>query len=226
MPASPPLPQAPLPIFAYREEGAVAGEGTAVKIGDAVSTAEVWKEISHPPYFVGYRGAVTSGAHLIVFTKGAENWKITKTPAAIAAGSAWELDSDSGNHRILTVGKTDGTHAVVTVTDKFHPITNVVLEGTYTAAAGWTIDKLRYSPMKDGDKHYVTLAFTTTTPATGTMDVNVGKKTNLASASMEMGGDSNDRTEAIKFTAPKWVAGKTLNTEVATTADTQTVTSK
>ncbi len=220
-----PLPQAPLPIFAYREEGAVAGEGTAVKIGDAVSTAEVWKEISHPPYFVGYRGAVTNSAHMVVFMKGAENWKITKAPATVAAGSAWELDSDTANHRTLTVSKMTGDHAVITVTDKYHPVTSVTLEGTYTAA-GWTIDKARYSPVKDGDKHYVTLAFSTTTPATGTLDVSAGKKTSLATASVEMGGDSKDRTEAVKFTAPKWAAGKTVNAELANTADTQTVSSR
>ncbi len=221
-----PLPQAPLPIFAYREQGAVAGEGTAVKIGDAVSTAEVWKEISHPPYFVGYRGAVTSGAHLLIFAKGTEAWKITKAPAAVAAGSAWELDSDAGSHRTLTVNKIDGVHAIVAVKDSLRPLVSVTLEGSYTPAAGWTIDKARYSPVKDGDKHYVTLAFAAATPATGTMDVSAGKKTSLATASVEMGGDAADRTEALKFTAPKWAAGKTLSTEVAITADTQTVTSK
>lgn len=220
-----PLPQAPIPIFAYREAGAVAGEGTAVKIGDAVSTAEVWKEISHPPYFVGYRGAVTSGAHMAVFGKGSESWKITKAPAAVAAGSAWELDSDTGNHRTLTVDRMDGNHAIVSVVEKYHPMTRVVLEGTF-GAAGWTIEKARYSPVKDADKHTLTLAFTTTTPATGTMEVNVGKKTNLATASVEMGGDAADRTAAVTFTAPKWAAGKQMKEEVATTAGTQVVTSK
>ncbi len=220
-----PLPDAPVAIFAYREAGAVAGEGTAVKIGDAVSTAEVWKEISHPPYFVGYRGAVTNSAHMLVFTKGVENWKITKAPANVAAGSAWELDNDTGNHRTLTVSKMDGTHATIAVTDKFHPVMNVTMDATYTPT-GWTVDKVRYSPSKDGDKHHVTLAFTTTSPAAGTMDITAGKKTNLASASVEMGGDIKDHTEAVKFTAPKWAAGKTVNAEVATTSDTQTVTAK
>lgn len=220
-----PLPQAPVPIFAYREAGAVAGEGTAVRIGDAVSTAEVWKEISHPPYFVGYRGAVTSGAHMAVFGKGTEAWNITKAPASVAAGSVWELDSDSGNHRTLTVDRMDGAHAVVAVMDRFRPISRVVLEGTY-GAAGWTIDKVRYSPVKDADKHTLALAFTVTTPASGTMEVTVGKKTSLATASVEMGGDAADRTAAMKFTAPKWVAGKQMMEEVATTTGTQVVTSK
>ena len=44
-----PLPTAPMPVFAYREQAAVAGEGTALQIGDTVSTADVWQEISQPP---------------------------------------------------------------------------------------------------------------------------------------------------------------------------------
>ncbi len=220
-----PLPDAPVPVFAYREEGAVAGEGTAVKIGDTVSTAEMWKEISHPPYFVAYRGAITSAAHMVVFTKGAENWKITKAPATVAAGSAWELDGDTGDHRTLTVSKMDGTHAVITVLDRFHPLTSVTMEATY-APAGWTVDKVRYSPLKDGEKHYVTISFATTTPATATMELTAGKKTSLATASVETGGDSNDHTAAIKFTTPKWVAGKTVNTDVATTTEAQSLTAK
>ncbi len=220
-----PLPDAPVPVFAYREEGAVAGEGTAVKVGEVVSTAEMWKEISHPPYFVGYRGAITSSAHLLVFTKGAEDWKITKAPATVAPGSAWELDGNNGDHRTLTVSKMEGTHAIISLADKFHPMTNVVMDATYTHG-GWTIDKVRYSPLKDGEKHYVTLSFTTSTPATATMDLSVGKKTNLATASIETGGDGKDRTEAIQFTSPKWAADKTVHTDVVTTSDTQTMTSK
>ena len=220
-----PLPQAPLPVFAYREEGAVAGEGTAVKIGDAVSTAEVWKEISHPPYFMGYRGAVTGGAHMMVFLKGTETWKIVKAPTALATGSTWELETDTGNHRTLTVGKTDGTHATIAVTEKFRPLTNVVLDGSYTAG-GWTIDRVRYSPVKDSDKHGMTLSFAGTSPAAGTMEVMVGKKTGIASAAVERGGDAGSRSELVKFTAPKWAADKQLNEALTTSADTLTLTSK
>jgi len=46
------FPDSPMPVFAYREQAAVAGEGTAIQIGDAASSAEMWKEISRPPYFM------------------------------------------------------------------------------------------------------------------------------------------------------------------------------
>ena len=39
------------PVLMYRELGGVAGEGTALKIGNTVSTADVWTEISHAALF-------------------------------------------------------------------------------------------------------------------------------------------------------------------------------
>lgn len=220
-----PLPQAPVPIFAYREEGAVAGEGSALKIADAVSTAEVWKEISKPPYFVGYRGAVTNSAHMLVLGRGSESWTITKAPAVITAGGTWELDAETGGHRTLIIDKTDGTHATISVADRMRPLTRVVMTATRTAN-GWTVDTLRYSPVKDGDKHSMTLAFTATTPGTGTLDITAGKKTKIASASLETGGTAAKHSQAIRFSSPAWVAGKQVSEQATVTADTLTVTAK
>lgn len=220
-----PLPQAPVPVFAYREEGAVAGEGTAIKIGDAVSTAAVWTEISKPPYFVGYRGAITSGAHMLVLMRGSESWKITKAPATIAAGSTWELDNETGNHRTLTIDKTDGTHATISLVDRMHPITRTTMTATRTAN-GWTVDSLRLSPMKEADKHFMTLTFATTTPGTGTLEITAGKKAKIATASIEMGGTADDHKQAIRFTAPGWVAGKQLAEQTTTTPETLVITTK
>jgi hypothetical protein len=47
------------PVLMYRGRPAVAGEGTALKIGKAVSVADVWTEISQPPSFVAYHGALS-----------------------------------------------------------------------------------------------------------------------------------------------------------------------
>ncbi|MGI4854591.1 MAG: hypothetical protein ACRYF4_11170 [Janthinobacterium lividum] len=220
-----PLPQAPVPVFAYREEGAVAGEGTAIKIGDAVSIAPVWTEISKPPYFVGYRGAITNSAHMLVLMKGAESWKITKAPPTIAAGSTWELDGETGNHRTLTIDKTDGTHATISLVDRMHPLTRTVLTATHTAD-GWTMDSLRLSPLKEGDKHFMTLTFTAATPATGILEITAGKKTKVASASVEMSNTAGETRKAIKFTAPAWVAGKQVAEQTTTSPDTLVITTK
>ena len=109
-----PLPDAPVPVFAYRELGALAGEGTALKVGNAVSTAEVWKEYAHPPYFVPYRGAVTSSAHTLVFYRGTQTWTVSKYPTALTTGSTWELDDDRHDHLILKIEKVDGPKFTIT----------------------------------------------------------------------------------------------------------------
>ncbi len=216
-----PLPQAPVPIFAYREEGAVAGEGSALKIGDAVSTAAVWKEISKPPYFVGYRGAITSGAHLLVLQKGKEDWKITKAPVSIAVGSTWEMDNETGNRRTLTVDKTDGTHTTVSVVERLHPLTRTVLTAT-RSADGWTVDSIRLSPVKDGEKHFMTLTFAATNAGTGTLEITAGKKTKIAAASYEGSSSATHQSKAIRFTVPTWVTDKQLVLQSDSNRDTVT----
>ncbi|HEY1743562.1 MAG TPA: hypothetical protein VGG18_10385, partial [Granulicella sp.] len=55
------------PVLMYRERSAVAGEGAAVKIGNKVSVADVWTEISQPPYFVAYHGAMSQDVDIAVF---------------------------------------------------------------------------------------------------------------------------------------------------------------
>lgn len=223
-----PLPAAPVPIFAYREQGALAGEGTALKIGEVVSTAEVWKEISHPPQFVAYRGAMTTSAHTIVLLKGKETWKIVSTPASLAAGSSWEMDDDRGDHRTLKIDKVDGAHYVLSGTDRFHPSVRCTLEAT-RAGDGWSVERVRYAPVKDGDKHFVTLQFATPLSAATTasnLDIVVGKKAKIATASMTLSGDAANRTETVKLLTPAWAAGKQLTEETAATAGTVTVTAQ
>ncbi|GAA3752198.1 hypothetical protein [Terriglobus aquaticus] len=222
-----PIPDAPIPIFAYRELGAVAGEGTALKIGDTVSTAEVWKEISHPPYFVAYRGAITSSAHTIVFYKGTQTWTVAKYPAALTAGNTWELDDDRRDHLTLKIDKVDGTHFTLSATDRFHPAVNTIVEATRTGDT-FTTDRVLYMPAaKGGDKHTVALTFTpglSTTATASTMDLSIAKKKAIATATSTATGDAADRTSTLQFTAPAWATNKSLTEETKTTGDAITVT--
>lgn len=223
------LPKAPVPVFAYREIGAVAGEGTALKIGETASPAEVWTEISHPPYFVGYRGGLTQSAHLVVLAKGSESWKIAKSPAALTAGSAWEMDNERGDHRVLKIDKVDGAKFLLSATDRFHPSVRMALEAT-RAGDGWSVERVRYMPAtKDGEKHAVTFTFApalSSTATAGTMEMSVGKKAKIATASVTLSGDAADRTESLKITAPAWAVGKELSEETKVTADAVSITAK
>lgn len=228
-----PVPDAPIPVFAYRELGAVAGEGTALKIGETVSTAEMWKEISKPPYFVGYRGAETQSAHQIIFYKGTQTWTVAKYPAALTTGNTWELDSDRGDHLSLRIDRADGTHFTLTGTDRFQPAIRIVVEATRTATDGtdsFATDRVLFMPAaKGGEKHAAALTFTPALNATATqstMDLGVGKKKSIATATLTLSGDTATRTAEVKFTAPAWAATKTLTEESKLTGDTMTLSAK
>ena len=227
-----PVPAAPVPVFPYRELGAVAGEGTALKIGDAVSTAEVWKEISHPPQFVAYRGAVTQSAHMLVLVKGRESWKVVKSPAALAVGAVWEMDGDTGDHRTLRIDRVDGAHVAVSGNDRFHPSVRFTLEAT-RAGEGWSVERVRYAPVKDGEKHYLTLQFaagaaagSSAGEAGGSLEISVGKKAKIATASVAVSGETADRTATVKMLTPAWAAGKQVAEETAVAGDSVTITAQ
>jgi len=206
------LPQVPVPVFAYREQGAVAGEGTALQIGDVVSVADVWKEISRPPYFVAYHGAYTQNAHRVTFGAGKESWTVVSAPTSLAVGSTWELDGDHDAHRTLKVEHVDGNHYTISGSDRLQPSLRFVLDAMRDANT-WSVGSVRYSPVKNGDKHAITVQFGTPiapTISASTVELIVGKKTNLASGTLVLSGEPLDRTTVLEMKTPTWVHGKSL----------------
>ena len=218
-----PFPGSKIPIFAYRELGALAGEGTALQIGDTVSTAAVWTEYSHPPYFVGYRGAETESAHLLIFTPGKESWKVVSAPATLAAGASWELDEEHGNHRSIHIDKVDGAHVTVTSTDRSQPSVHCTLDATRVGET-WSIDRVRFSPIRDGEKHSLTVQFSTplSVVAENTqLSLVAGKKKTIASGAV---AGSADRTLTLSFNTPAWLSGKTITEQGSVTQESFTLT--
>lgn len=219
------LPNLKIPVFAYREMGAISAEGTALQIGDVTSTVEVWKEISQPPYFIGYHAAETEGAHTLLFLAGKENWKITASPAALSAGGSWELDEEHGNHRTVHIDKLDGTHIVVTSTERNQPGVQSVLEGT-REGDGWKVDRVRFSPVRGGDKHSLTLEFATPLSAavqTTKLSLLAGKKTTIATGSIAATTTATDASLALTFSDPKWLSGVTMQEQSTATATGMTI---
>ena len=223
-----PLPQVPVPVLAYREQAAVAGEGTALQIGDKVSVAEVWTEISKPPYFVAYHGAMSLGAHMTVLTPGKEKWTVASAPAELKPGQSWELEGDHGDHRTLRITKVDSGRFVITGNDLFAPSIAFSFECT-RAADGWSIDRVRYAPRVDGDKHFLVVQFTSSLTAhsvASTVDIGIGRKTKVASASLTLTGPQEDRTATLLMQSPAWAKGKGLIEETTTDASTVAIVSK
>lgn len=107
-----PVP-APIPVLMYREQGGLAGQGTALKIGGVTSVAAEWTEIAKPPFFVPYRGALSTGVQVLVFAPGSSRWKQHEQTLTNQENTAFKLGGN-GN----TVTMTDsllGTTAVYQV---------------------------------------------------------------------------------------------------------------
>lgn len=207
-----PLPTIPVPVFAYREEGAVAGDGTAIAIGKQVSSAEVWTEISHPPYFVAYRGAYSTNAHTIVFSAGKEIWKIDSAPTSVTNGATWKLSDGNGRTRTLTILRMEGTHATIRDTDSAYARSRRTVTATFTDK-GWQIESIHFVPA-DEEKHAVTVQFSEKEAV-----LNIGKKSKIAVADVEMSPSGAN----VTFKSPDWVKGKGTQSRVLVTKDDITI---
>jgi hypothetical protein len=182
-----PVP-APIPILMYREQGGLAGQGTALQIGGVTSTADVWKEIAQPPYFVPYRGALSIGVHILTFAPVDTAWKSTADSLTDSRG------------RSLSIATTaDST----TMTDK-----SLAVSASYTLAPSGpgptgAVTRVTFSPNGVKGNHSITLDFTPALAPGGqsSFDVIVGKKTKIAAGSVQTTTGPNV-TESWTFTTP------------------------
>lgn len=176
-----PVP-APIPVLMYREQGGLAGEGTALQIGGVTSTADVWKEIAQPPYFVPYRGALSTGVHILTFAPVSVSWK----------SGAQSLTDSTGRALSLTTGA-DST----TMTDQA-----LGFSAAY-ATAGGAVSRVTFSPSGVRGSHTISLEFTPALApgSQSSFDVLIGRKTKIAAGSVQVSAGPTV-TESWTFTAP------------------------
>jgi hypothetical protein len=197
------------PVLMYRERSAFAGEGSAVKIGDKVSVADVWTEISQPPYFVAYHGAIMENVDIAVFARAGQQWTTTSAPETLATGGEWKLKSQDGLTRTLRVQTLTGSHATILDSDDHFPGRTVALDAAWTNGA-WTIDKMQYLVTGAGANQGLTISFAPGATATGgesKFEVIAGRKTRIASGTVH--ADTEQKRVAWEFKDPQWLHGKT-----------------
>jgi hypothetical protein len=206
------FPMSPVLVFAYREQAAVAGEGTAIQIGDVASSAEMWKEISKPPYFMAWHGAYSLNATTLVLPGGDEKWTIASAPSALASGAQWKLTTPTGQEMNIRAEKVDGAHAQLSV-ETLPGATRRTIDATWDGTT-WHYNQIRFIP-HNGEKVALTLQFAPaySSDAPSGFDIIVGKK-KIATA-----GVTVDATKAlgISFKSPEWAKSKSLSEGIVTT---------
>ncbi len=207
--------EAPVPVFMYREQGALAGEGTALKIGAVTSTADVWKEYAQPPHFVPYHGAISTGVHLLTVAPISSQWVVAQP--TVTDGATWKLNSALGTE--LTAHTVAGKGAV-NFDDARHG-TTMAVEAQQTSS-GWTISRVRFGPTDGKLEHTLSMSFTPALApgATSQFDLLAGKKTKLAAGTVATSaGDGGSVTEKWLVNTPDWAKGKTASATARSVAD-------
>jgi hypothetical protein len=197
------------PVLIYRERSAVAGEGSALKIGNTVSVADVWTEISQPPYFVAYHGALSENVDIAVFAAAPEQWTTIDAPKTLSVGAEWKLKAQDGLGCTLRVQALNGEHATILESDDHLAGRTVTIEAALTGGV-WSIDKMHYAAVGEDANQGLTISFAPGTNATGVQskfEVLAGRKTRIAGGTVH--GDTAQKKVGWEFKDPQWLRGKT-----------------
>jgi hypothetical protein len=196
-------------VLIYRERSAVAGEGSALKIGNTVSVADVWTEISQPPYFVAYHGALSENVDIAVFAAAPEQWTTIDAPKTLSVGAEWKLKAQDGLGCTLRVQALNGEHATILESDDHLAGRTVTIEAALTGGV-WSIDKMHYAAVGEDANQGLTISFAPGTNATGVQskfEVLAGRKTRIAGGTVH--GDTAQKKVGWEFKDPQWLRGKT-----------------
>jgi hypothetical protein len=187
------------PVLMYRQRGAVAGEGSALKIGSTVSVADVWTEISQPPFFVAYHGAHSENVEVAAFTGAKQQWTTMSAPQTLAVGAQWKLTAQDGLGCTLLVQNLTGDHATILDTDDHLPGRTITIEASWSNGA-WSIDKMHYAAVGADANQGLTISF-----AQSKFEVVAGRKTRIADGIVH----TDSARVGWEFKDPQWLKGKT-----------------
>ncbi|RRA47195.1 hypothetical protein D1Y84_01720 [Acidipila sp. EB88] len=201
--------EGPTPVLLYREQGALAGEGTALRVGGITSTADVWKEYAQPPYFVPYHGAVSQDVHILSLAPVSNTWTDDQ-PAVMADGADWKLNSAAGTTYSAHLDHASASSTVLTLSDAAKA-TAITIEAAATPQ-GWATDRVRLGPIHARPEHTVSIQFTPalTSGSEAHFDITAGRKGKLASGFVQARvGPTGATTETWTLDSPDWARGKT-----------------
>jgi hypothetical protein len=204
----------------YRNLGTNAGEGTAVQIGDKVSEAEPWPEVSAPPYFVAYRGSFAEGMEMGGLSVGTESWRIDSAPGELREGAQWTEVSNGRRKRQFKITALRGDEMTVSVSEaqEFDPAAlelnvhkttqGLALRSLVLARATHTM-RITFAPE---------LPLTVNSAADGQTEVGFqvdqGKRKKTAEGSIFVEKQGNTMRLRWQTKTPEWAKSNVLNSTV------------
>jgi len=180
---------AAFPTLSYRGLAGLADQGTALKVGNTTSAADVWKEIAQPPYFVPYHGAFSVGVQVLSF--------VPEPPASKSDGQTPAKAS--------TLSLTRNGDTVALSDNVFGTTTSYTLDGS-------SIARVSFAPSKGKREDTVTLEFTPPLAPSGQskFEIVVGSKKKIATGIAQLpAANSQSRSISWSFSTPKDLQGKT-----------------
>jgi hypothetical protein len=183
---------APIAILAYREQGGLADQGTALRVAGTTSTVDVWKELAHPPFFVPYRGAFSTGIQVLSFVPESDSWHQDAQTLTDSSDRALSISRDGDT--IIASENAPGTTS------------SYALEGS-------SIARVSFAPVHGKREETVTLQFSPPLVPKGqsNFEIIAGKKTKIAAgAAQSTGSNPQGRTITWTFSAPETLKGKSI----------------
>lgn len=222
-----PLASVPGLRLDYSELGTTAGAGTAVQIGDRVSEAHAWPEISAPPYFVAFRGSHSEGRHLGSLYLGTERWRVLSAPnvstvTELREGATWKLREANGRELSLRVTARSADEVTITETDESALGLPTLEMKARLTPQGFAIREIRRTmgkrTMRIAFTPELNLANLATTPAEIAFEIDEGEHRRVTHGSVT----SEVQTGAIRLRfaprAPAWAKSQGLISTIRTEA--------
>ncbi len=124
----------------------------------AVSVADVWTEISQPPYFVAYHGACHRTSRSPSLPAPPSNGRSAVLRTALMTGAEWKLKAQDGLGSTLHVQALTGDHA--TILDRMIIFRVEPSPSRPPGANGaWSIEKMHYDSAKETADQGLTISF-------------------------------------------------------------------
>jgi hypothetical protein len=218
-----PMAAAPGLRLEYRDLGAAAGAGSAVQIGDRLSEAAPWPEISSPPYFIAYRGSISSGRHIGALLIGKESWRMISAPSELREGAEWKMVNDRGRELILKVAERRGDSLTVIESAATGGQPSVLTLQARTTGAGLAIESMVLTSgsqaMRISFKPGLNLGALPDSAASAELNFQIdqGKAERVAQGVITLGKQGEALRLHWRPKAPDWAQTRALETTIKLT---------